>query len=106
VSAGQDAKPGDWVLIRAQVVDASTKPEDILVELFSSNDQQHTVIRRDLIEQIVLPVEPPDNAVVLVNGFAYQRHANRWYSTTGQNPEGLTWAELCAIGRPELIHPA
>jgi len=51
-------RPGDWVSVKAQVVDAGPcHPDDISVELFSHNEQYTTVIRRDRVEQIAPPTD-------------------------------------------------
>lgn len=50
-----ELQPGDWVTVYAQVVDEPTKPEDIVVEMFSSNTQFMAHVLRDRVSK----ADPP-----------------------------------------------
>lgn len=51
-------RPGDWVLVRGQIVDKPAHPDDVVVEFFSHNEQWSGHVERDR----VAPSEVPDFA--------------------------------------------
>lgn len=55
-----DPQPGDWVHLRAQVVELHPNGRDVIVELFSKNGPAlRAAVRRDLVVEVVpRPREP------------------------------------------------
>lgn len=99
-----DPKPGQWVLIRAEVVDERVPPECIAVQLFNKNGPYPTEIRRTDVLEIVekpIPDEPAETTVVVVGKYAYQRLTDHWYRVG--RPEMFSWADLCRMGTPEVV---
>lgn len=73
-----DPQPGDWVLIRAQVVAGSIVPEEILVQLRAKIGPYATPIRREEVLEIVpRPREPHE---VEVTGNEVTADGRRWVS--------------------------
>jgi hypothetical protein len=102
--AAVDPQPGDWVLIRAKVLERPF-PETVLVELFSKTDQYPAHVRPDLCVQIVpkpLPEEPGMGSIAVIDGGVYQRLVDdHWYGAG--NEQGRTWVELNEIGDVKVI---
>jgi hypothetical protein len=102
-----DPKPGDWVLIRAKVLDRPI-PEDVTVELFSKVDQQAIRVRVDLCEVTSKPIpeEPAVGSVALVDDVAFQlnNHGGLWM--VAGDDYGLSWAGLHDRGDVVVIHHA
>lgn len=52
---------------------------------------------------MTLPAEPPEGTVVLVDGLAYQRYDNTWYS---MEPGGsMLWRWLAPTARVMVVQP-
>jgi hypothetical protein len=100
-----DPQPGDWVLIRAKVLERPF-PETVLVELWSKTDQYQAHVRPDLCVQIVpkpIPDEPAEGAVVMLNAAAYQRVGGEWFRA-GYS-EGYAWEQLHRSGDAAVVWP-
>lgn len=55
----ENLRRGDWVALFAQVVDPDPHEDDVVLDLWSHNEQYHALVRRDRI----IPVETPDWAL-------------------------------------------
>ena len=103
-----DPQPGDWVLIRAQVIEEHPNGRDVGVELYSKTDQYTAFVRRDLVVEIVpkpIPEEPDRGSVALVGGEAFQLNQGGMWMPAGDD-YSLTWAGLHERGDVVVIHHA
>jgi hypothetical protein len=103
---------GDWVTITGRIVELHPNDIDLGIEVFSKTDQYTAFVRRDLCAPTAKPIpdEPAEGSVALVGhgGTAWQRLGDsHWYSAGAAiTGEGMTWAEVNALGNVEVIHHA
>jgi hypothetical protein len=104
-------RPGDWVQIAAQVAVAErSHPEDVVVELFSHNEQYAAAVRRDRVVRTAPPAfamrctrlyqTPKAVNDELIRCRLHENHADE-HSATASDGAPWTWPEEASVGYME-----
>lgn len=105
-------KVGDFVLIRAQVIEVHGADVGYAVELFSKTDQYTAMIRPDLvIAQTHRPAAPePDHQAIVKDTdghlWTWDQRQQAWSCSTDRDGTVLTWETLDSTLGPLKVYEA